>query len=110
MKYFIEKICQGSVLCVILLGLGACGPRTVGDDVEIAQASGHVSAAHDPANLRYPHNGSNVEKSLYYINTPAYMNAQQRNIESFLQQGLSKEEWPNDYTNLQPRQVSPFRQ
>ncbi len=101
------------VFCVLgVFFLAGCGPKSVGDDISVSSSSS-LSAAYDSAQARYPqggaHGGRSVDKALYFLNTPAYMQARQRQLENFLRQSYTKDA-PNDYTNLQPRQVSPFRE
>ncbi len=110
MENILQKILLGSLLCLCPLSLSACGPKTVGDDIESAPLHGNVSPAHDPANLRYPLTGRAIDKALYIVNSPAYMQARQKNLERYLHDTYMQDNAPNDYTNLQPRQVSPFRQ
>ncbi len=103
---FLVLFFASTVLC-------ACGPKVVGEDVEVATASGALSAAQDPAHLRYPSSGRSLDKVLYYFNTPAHMQARQQRFETYLRNATAPTDstaWPTDYTNLQPRQVSPFRQ
>ncbi len=91
--------------------LGACGPKTVGDAMDSTESTA-VSAAYDPGQARYPMAGQgarSLDKALYILNTPAFMQARQQNLDTFLRQSYAKDA-PNDYTNLQPRQVSPFRE
>ncbi len=90
--------------------LGACGSKVVGEDVSVSTPTGSVSAAQDPAYARYPMSGRSLDKALYIMNTPAYMQARQSRLDTFLRKSYAGEQAPNDYTNLQPRQVSPFRQ
>ncbi len=97
-------------ICLCVFFLGACGPKSVGEDVYVAPPSGAVSAAHDPVQARYPYGGRSLDRSLYHVNSPQYTQALQRNLDTYLRHTYGKEQAPNDYTNLQPRQISPFRQ
>ena len=90
--------------------LGACGPKTVGDDIEPSSLSGGVSGAHDISELRYPYSGSRVDKRLFHLNSPEFMHIQQSTVDQHLKEEFDNKDAPNDYTNLQPKQVSPFRQ
>ncbi len=110
MLFAVKKFLGLGAACLCVFFLAACGPKSVGDDVYVAPPSGAMSSAHDPAQARYPHGGRSLDKALYYVNTPQYMQAVQRDLDSLLRQSYDDEQAPNDYTNLQPRQVSPFRQ
>ncbi len=88
--------------------LWGCGPKVVGEEVAPHRPSGALSAAHDPAELRYPASGRNIDKALYLLNDPERMYMYQENFRAYLRSDYG--ETPEEYRNLQPRQVSPFRQ
>ncbi len=85
-----------------------CTPKVVGEDVAPHRPSGALSPAHDAAELRYPASGKKIDKTLYYLNDPERMYTYQENFRQYLREdydGTSEK-----YRNLQPRQISPFRQ
>ncbi len=101
------------VLLCLGLSLCACGPKVVGEDAATFTPSGGLSAAQDPSHLRYPSSGRALDKALYYFSMPQVMQANQQNLETFLQKNYTStdpDKNATDYTNLQPRQASPFRQ
>ncbi len=95
------------LFCIVLMGCG--GPKPVGYGAEQAKITGVGYAVDDPSILRYPLSGKNIDKKLYYLNQPEIMMELQQYYHNSLE-SKQKQEAPNDYKNLQPREVSPFRQ
>ncbi len=96
------------LLCISLV---ACGPKSVGQGAPQAEITGVGYANDDPSRLRYPLSGKKIDKTLYVLNHPEFMQQWQDTTHNYLR-GLQADPKnpPNDYNNLQPRQASPFRQ
>lgn len=94
-------------LCATLLLLCACGPRNIGEG-STPEPDDHV-AMDSAQELRYPVDGSRTQQRLYLFNHPgaAIQRVELQRAQMLHRMGLDA---PNDYTNLQPRQASPFRQ
>ncbi len=97
------------VIPFICMFLCACGPKAVGQNEPQAEITGVGYAVDDPGQLRYPLSGRSVDTYLYYLNQPQSMNMRQSYYNSLLPKREGEQQAPNDYNNLQPRQVSPFR-
>ncbi len=96
------------LLCLFLVGCG--GPKIVGSDVTPAKVTGLNYAVDDPSLLRYPLSGKKIDETLYFLNQPQTIVAQQQKFNNYLRKVTAKGAPPNDYNNLQPREASPFRQ
>ncbi len=94
------------LVCLLLTGCG--GPKSVGHGTEQAKITGVGYATDDPSQLRYPLSGKSLDKQLYFLNQPETM----IQLQNYYQNALTdnQKENSNKYTNLQPREASPFRQ
>lgn len=93
------------IVIIFCFGLAACGPKEIGEGMVEADRGGHDPA--DPAQLRYPMDGNRIQQRLYMLNQPNVMMQMRARRENFMRRTGAA---PNDYTNLQPKQPSPFRQ
>lgn len=85
----------------------ACGPKDVGEGTASTDY-GTNPAVEPEAQLRYPISGSPTQQRLYLFNQPQTFTTFQQRQRNFMQRHNGNT--PNDYTNLTPQQVSPFRQ
>ncbi len=90
--------------------MGCGGPKMVGEDSPQAKFSGTSYASDDPSHLRYPYSNRAIDHKLYILNHPEHMQLRQQYHNDYIKRLTSKDVPINDYTNLQPREVSPFRQ
>lgn len=94
-------------LCAALLLLCACGPKNIGED-RMPEPDDHVAMG-NAQELRYPTDGNRVQQRLYLFNHPTAA-IQRMELQRAQMLRRMDPDAPNDYTNLQPRQASPFRQ
>lgn len=97
------KLFYRAGICLMLLCIGACGPKEVGHGA----ATSDYSYGPDPGQeLRYPMDGNRIQQRLYMLNQPQTMDAQQRIVRDSLARTSPQE----DPAHTKPKQVSPFRE